>query len=225
MTKFFLPFSAKGKKNDLLTLLLALRDMRGKMNFGGIAMKKTGWPHHFALLVAMVLLGGCGMPPHVVHISSDPSSAMVFYNDKVLGETPLDTTIDQRLGDYNIYTFRVVKENYKPARKAFKEQFHQQTVADVIPSTVHFVLEERKKYAIDITSEPSGAMVTLNSEVIGETPFTCVVREMVGNPRIFNFFAVKEGYRQSETVLNEFLPQDNGTVFEFPESLHFDLKK
>lgn len=190
---------------------------------GGIEMKKAGWPYRIALLVTMVFLGGCGMSPHVVHISSDPSGAMVFHNDKVLGETPLDTTIDQRLGDYNIYTFRAVKENYKPARKAFKEQFHQQTVADVIPSTLHFVLEERKKYEIWITSKPSGAMVTLNSEVIGETPFTYTVREMVGNPRIFNFVAIKEGYRQSETVLKEFLPQDNGTVFEFPESLHFDL--
>lgn len=188
-------------------------------------MNKAGWTYCIALLVAMVVLGGCGITPHVVHISSDPSGAMIFYNDKVLGETPLDTTIDQRLGDYNIYTFRAVKENYKPVRKAFKEQFHQQTVADVIPSTVHFILEEREKYAIRITSEPSGAMVTLNSEVIGETPFTYIVREMVGNPRIFNFVAVKEGYRQSETVLKEFLPQDNGTVFEFPESLHFDLTK
>jgi hypothetical protein len=161
----------------------------------------------------------------VVHISSDPSGAMVFYNDKVIGETPLDTTIDQRLGDYNYYSIRVVKEGYKPARKAFKEQFYQQTIRDIIPTKVHFVLEERKKFEIHITSEPSGAVVTLNSEVIGETPFTYTVREMIGNPRIFSFVAVKEGYRQSETVLKEFLPQDNGTVFEFPQSLHFDLIK
>jgi hypothetical protein len=188
-------------------------------------MKKTEWFYLVALLVAAVFLGGCGMPPHVVHISSDPSGAMVFCNDKVVGETPLDTTIDQRLGDYNYYTIRVVKEDYKPARKAFKELYYHQTVRDIIPSKVHFVLEERKKYGISITSEPSGAVVALNSEVIGETPFTYAVREMVGNPRIFSFVAVKEGYLQSETVLKEFLPQDNGTVFEFPKSLHFDLTK
>jgi hypothetical protein len=188
-------------------------------------MKKTGWFYLAALLVAAVFLGGCGAPQHVVHISSDPSGAMVFYNDKVIGETPLDATIDQRQGDYNFYSIRVVKEDYKPARKAFKEVYYQQTVQDIIPSKVHFVLEERKKYGINITSEPSGAVVTLNSEVIGETPFTYTVREMVGNPRTFSFVAVKEGYRPSETVLKEFLPQDNGTVFEFPRSLHFDLKK
>jgi hypothetical protein len=188
-------------------------------------MNKTGWFYLAVFFLAMTFLGGCGAPPHVVHISSDPSGAMVFYNDKVVGDTPLDMTIDQRLGDYNIYTLRVVKENYKPARKAFKEQYYRQTVQDIIPSNVHFVLEERKKYNMSITSEPSGAVVTLNSEVIGETPFTYTVREMVGNPRTFSFVAVKEGYRPGETVLKEFSPEDDGRVFEFPKTLHFDLEK
>jgi hypothetical protein len=63
-----------------------------------------------------VFLGGCGMPPHVVHISSDPSGAMVFYNDKVIGDTPLDMTIDQRLGDYNITKKGGYNENFRLTR-------------------------------------------------------------------------------------------------------------
>lgn len=188
-------------------------------------MKKTSWAYLFALIVTAVFLGGCSMKPHVVHVSSNPSGAMVFYNDKVIGETPLNTTIDQRQGDYSVYTIRVVKENYKPAQQFFKEQFYNQNVQDIIPPNLHFVLEERKKFEIHITSEPSGATLTLNSEIIGETPFTYTVREMVGSPRTFSFAAVKDGYQPSEIVLKEFLPQDNGTVFEFPQSLHFDLKK
>ncbi len=187
-------------------------------------MKKTGWIYLAVSLVVAVLLGGCGAQ-QVVHISSDPSGAMVFYNDKVVGETPLDLAVDQHPGDYNYYSIRVVKENYKPAHKAFKEMYYQQTVQDIIPSRLHFVLEERKKYKIDITSEPSGAVVALNSEVIGETPFTYTVRERIGNPRTFSFVAVKEGFQPSEKVLKEFLPQENGTVFEFPKTLHFDLVK
>jgi hypothetical protein len=177
------------------------------------------------LLLLGVFLGGCAQGPHVVHISSDPSGAMVFFNDKVIGESPLDTTVEQRSGDYNVYTFRVVKENYKPLRKVFKEQLYHETVQDLIPTNLHFVLEERKKYPIYITSEPSGAIVTLNGEAIGETPFTTILRERVGSPRIFDFVAVKEGYQKGQNVLREFLPQDNGTVFVFPESLHFELKK
>ena len=179
-----------------------------------------------AVLIAVwMLLAGCGTPPHVVHISSDPSGAMVFFNDKVIGETPLTTTIEQRKGDYNVYSFRLLKEDYMPMRKIYKEQLYHETVQDMIPSSLHFVLEERKKYQIYITSEPSGAAVTLNGEVIGETPFTTTLRERIGNPRVFDFVAVKEGYKKGQKVLKEFLPQDNGAVFVFPESLHFDLDK
>ncbi len=177
------------------------------------------------ILVTGLFLGGCGQKKHVVHISSDPSGAMVFYNDKVVGETPMDTLIEQRSGDYNVYTFRVVKEDYLPLRKVYKEHLYHETVFDLIPTSLHFVLEERKKYAVNITSEPSGAMITLNGEVIGETPCSTIIRERIGNPRIFDFVAVKEGYQKGQTVLKEFLPQDNGTVFVFPETLHFQLQK
>jgi PEGA domain len=177
------------------------------------------------LLAVGMFLGGCGQKPHVVHISSDPSGAMVFFNDKVIGESPLDITVEQRSGDYNVYTFRVVKEDYMPMRKVFKEQLYYETVDALIPTSLHFVLEERKKYPIYITSEPSGAIVTLNGEAIGETPFTTTLRERIGNPRVFDFVAVKEGYKKGQTVLQEFLPQDNGTAFVFPETLHFELTK
>lgn len=175
--------------------------------------------------VAGLWLFGCAQAPHLVRISSEPSGAMVFYNDKMIGETPMETVIQQRSGDYNFYSFRVVKEDYLPARRMFKEQLYSQTVQELIPPTLHFVLEERKKHPIRISSEPSGALVTLNGEVIGETPFVLTLRERIGNPRIFDFIAVKEGYAKGRTVLKEFLPQDNGTVFVFPETLHFDLLK
>jgi hypothetical protein len=183
------------------------------------------WWTIISWIVAGLWLFGCAQAPHVVRISSEPSGAMVFYNDKMIGETPMETVIQQRSGDYNFYSFRVVKEDYLPARRTFKEQLYSQTVQELIPPTLHFVLEERKKHPIRISSEPSGALVTLNGEVIGETPFVLTLRERIGNPRIFDFIAVKEGYGKGRTVLREFLPQDNGTVFVFPETLHFDLLK
>lgn len=68
-------------------------------------------------------------------------------------------------------------------------------------------------------------MVTLNCEAIGETPYICIVREMAGIPRIFNFVTIKVSSQASETVLKEFPPRDDGSVLEFPQSLYFDLKK
>jgi len=187
-------------------------------------MIKPCWLYFIVLFVSSVFLSGCA-EHRVVHISSDPSGAVVFYNNKVIGETPLDVTIDQHMSDYSYYSFRVIKDNYRPANKSFKEMYYHQTVEDVIPPKIHFVLEKRKKYTINITSEPSGAMVTLNGEVIGETPFIYTIREMVGLPRTFDFVAVKEGFPPSEKVLKEFQPQDNGATYEFPKTLHFLLTK
>lgn len=187
--------------------------------------KAWRWQTALCLLVAGLLLAGCGQAPHLVRISSEPSGATVFYNDKMIGETPMETLVEQRQGDYSVYSFRVVKEDYLPARRVFKEQLYSQTVQELIPPSLHFVLDERKKYQMRITSEPSGAVVTLNGEVLGETPFVTTMRERVGNPRIFEFVAVKEGYGKGQKTLREFLPQDNGTVFVFPDSLHFELKR
>lgn len=176
------------------------------------------------LAVIIALLGGCSGKPHIVHVSSDPSGAAVFLNDRLIGETPFDVSVQKREGDYNIYTFKAMKEDYKPAKQAFKELLYHQTAEDVIPATLHFALEERKKYPIAITSSPSGALISLNGEAVGETPCTATVRERIGNPRIFDFVAVKEGYEQGQQVLREFASEETGAVFEFPQSLHFELK-
>ncbi|WP_228855754.1 peptidase associated/transthyretin-like domain-containing protein [Desulfomarina profundi] len=176
-------------------------------------------------LLAVILLGGCGKTVHRTHVTSRPSGALLFLNDRIVGETPCDVVVQQRKGDYNIYAFKAVKEDYKPARKAFKEQLYYQTVDDVVPEAVHFDLEKRKIYKIHMTSVPSGAVVLLNGEVIGETPFTAIIKERIGSCRTFEFVATKDGYLQVKKELKEFAPQKNGAVFEFPETMHFDLVK
>ena len=176
-------------------------------------------------LAVLMLLNGCGTTIHNSHVTSDPSGALVFLNDKIVGETPFDMIMHQRKGDYNIYTFRAVKEDYVPARKAYKELLYHQTVADVVPEAVHFDLHKRDIYQIYITSEPTGAVILLNGEVIGETPFTAMIQERIGDYRVFTFVATKDGFGQVKKELKEFEPQKNGAVFEFPETMHFDLEK
>ncbi len=188
-------------------------------------MKLTGWTHLAALLIVAVILSGCSTRPHVVHISSEPSGAMVFYNEKVIGETPMDTAVDSRPGDYSIYTFRVEKKDYKPAEKFFKEQYYNQSVDDVIPEDIHFTLEELQKYHVRLTSEPSGAKVTINNEVIGETPCIWMVRETLGKPRTFSLTASKKGFCPDKQILEEFPPEDDDTVASFPQEIHFTLAR
>jgi hypothetical protein len=41
----------------------------------------------------------------------------------------------------------------------------------------------------------------------------------------FDFVVVKDGNKNGQQVLREFLPQDNGTVVEYSETILFDLVK
>ena len=88
------------------------------------------------IVLVFLLLSGCGKTVRESRVTSDPSGAVVFLNDKIVGETPCDLTLHQRQGDYNIYTFRAVKDDYMPGRKAYKEELYHQTVGDVIPESV-----------------------------------------------------------------------------------------
>lgn len=176
-------------------------------------------------LTLLFSLQGCGSKPHIVEISSDPSGAIIFLNNRMIGETPLETTIQQRKGTYNIYVFRALKEQYKVGRKAYKEQYYDDRVADVVPKSIHFSLLKRQKLRIGITSDPAGAVVTLNGEVVGETPCTAVVFERIGPPRTFRFTLVKEGFAPLEEVIHEAGTVDKAHLCELPDRLHFDLKK
>jgi len=177
-------------------------------------------------LVLLIVVGqmvGCASGSRDVSISSDPNGATIFLNDALVGQTPLLTTVKDRPGDYSIYVFKAIKDDCLPEQKVFKELLYHETVGDTVPAKIHFSLRKRKKYPITITSEPSGALVTQNGEVIGETPLTWTVMERVGAPRIFDLVAVKQGYLQGEEILREFIAEGNEPQFEFPETIHFKL--
>jgi len=171
-----------------------------------------------------LLLGGCGNSAHNLHVTSDPSGAAVSLDNMVVCETPCDVTLSQRVGDYNIYTFRAVKDDYMPGRKAYKEELYHQTVSNVVPETVHFELRKREIYEVSMTSDPSGAVIQLNGEVIGETPFTAKIKEPIEDNPIFTFVATKTGFRQVKKELRDFEPRKKGAALEFPETIHFDME-
>ncbi len=171
----------------------------------------------------LLYVTGCGLKSHHVQISSEPKGAEVFYENTLLGETPLQNTVYQKEGDFNFYVFRAEKEEYIPIEKIFKEQFFRHSVVDAVPEQVHFVMVKRKKYNIHITSNPSGAQLIFNGRVIGITPLTVTVMEHIGTARVFKFTVKKVGFQDSVKVLKEYIPKENEEPFQFPESIHFDL--
>lgn len=187
-------------------------------------MSKWRYLIPFVIFLMVGYFSGCSKKPHQVHISSSPAGAMILLNDRVIGETPFDLTMAQRKNDYSCYIFRAVKEDYLPARKSYKEQLYYETVYDVVPENVHFALQQRVRYKIHVTSYPPGAIVLVNGEVSGETPFDLTIKERIGSVRVFEILIVKDGFKKATEVIREFLPQENGAVFQFPEAIHVDLE-
>ena len=175
------------------------------------------------LVFCLLCTVGCSAKSHQIQISSEPSGVDVYLQNNLLGKTPLEAAVQQQAGDYNVYNFRAEKDDYMPNRKFFKEEFYDDTAADVVPPKVNFVMVKRKKYPILITSDPSGATLIFNGKVIGKTPMTVTAREHIGTPRLFKFTVRKKGFSSKEIVLEEYIAKDDETPFEFPESIHFEL--
>lgn len=96
----------------------------------------------FLVVLFCSCLAGCGAANVPTHITSDPPSALILFNGKELGKTPLQTTVQQQMGDFNAYTFRAELEGYQPGVRIFKEVSFSDTASKVIPENIHFVLQK-----------------------------------------------------------------------------------
>ena len=73
-----------------------------------------------------------------------------------------------------------------------------------------------------ITSEPPGAMVTVNGEYLGHTPVSAEILDDFANISTYTFSASKGGYLQDSVVCQEKLWQ-LGPGSSIPPHIHFDL--
>ncbi len=73
----------------------------------------------------------------------------------------------------------------------------------------------------DITSEPPGADVWLNTRYLGQTPMKYKVKQEIGHMNKYKFTAILEGYqRQSKTYYES--PTMN-VIDVIPSKIHFKL--
>jgi len=75
-----------------------------------------------------------------------------------------------------------------------------------------------------ITSNVSGASVSLNGSYIGTTPMDYVVKDIWGSLSVYSFTATKDGYSSDTKVIREenFFLDDARRVI--PPHIHFELK-
>ena len=189
-------------------------------------MRLTRYTFTLSLLVLSAsLLTACGKGSLKVQLTSEPTGAEVYLREEKIGTTPVETVIEERYGDYNIYEFHAVKEDYLPDRQAFKEEFYYQSVADVIPEKIHFILQKREKHRVAVTSEPAGAEIVFNGAAQGVTPCVMYIKQSSRYPARFTVFAKKQGYAMSVAEIEEVASEEQKGAFEAPDTMHFELVK
>ncbi len=95
-----------------------------------------------ALLVAGGLLGGCVR--RTISISSDPSGAMVWLNDREVGRTPVEVDFDH----YGTYDVRLERDGYEPMMTSGKANapWWDTVVLDLLAEAVPGTLTSRVEW-------------------------------------------------------------------------------
>ena len=96
-----------------------------------------------------------------LHITSKPDSAAVFLNDSLLGFTPI---LFRMAVTDTVLAFRYQKPGYVTETIVFKPG------ADTSKKRYHIFAELKVAGTIEIASEPAGAQVYLNDQLLGTTP-------------------------------------------------------
>lgn len=99
--------------------------------------------YHIVLLVVILccvaFVSGCSR--RVVEITSNPSGAVVTYNCRYIGETPLYYTVESKTGFNNKYKFCAILQGYEPGSVEFVEDEWAFDIDWVVPEKIHFDLK------------------------------------------------------------------------------------
>ncbi len=127
-----------------------------------------------------------------VHVSSSPSGAQVMVDGNVLGTTPLDTEIiqGQRI-------FELSLTGFKPVRL-------DTTIMAGVPLLLDSITLEPNDGTLILTSQPTGATVTLDGAFQGSTPITMVLTSMVKHQLRLS----KPGYKTTKKKLSLLADQE-----------------
>lgn len=104
-------------------------------------------------LISILLLSyGCSKT--VIMFTSEPSGAVVTYDKRFIGTTPLYYKVDTKFSEDNTYTFSAIKKGYKSETKVFTDEDWAFDVKKSLPDKVHFVLSPLPPEALEPEPEP-----------------------------------------------------------------------
>lgn len=125
-------------------------------------------------------------------IRSDPDGARVELDGRAIGQTPLRHFIPLLADSLTPVTLRLVKEGYQEVRTSVRLKLGQ------VINVGTLLLPPLRPAAVEVTSEPSEATVSIDGQEVGKTPYsgTVPVTDVSGRKQI-KIEVVKAGFLTS----------------------------
>lgn len=125
------------------------------------------------LLVSIAALSGC--LERTIHVTSEPSGALVWLNDVEIGRTPAEA----RFKFYGTYDVRVELPGYEPVHEGrdAKAPFYEYPGPDAIATVLPMRLHNRVEWHFDLTPSATSNSPAAESELIGRAH---ALRERLG---------------------------------------------
>jgi hypothetical protein len=141
----------------------------------------------------------------MIHLTSEPSGAFVYFDNQLIGETPLKHQLNFKKGTLSQkIQVRLQMQNYDELNDAWE------VIPGVEPYIKPYSLVKKQGY-YTITSNPPGAMVYINQNPVGYTPARGKIEYGTHEVEV-----VKEGYEKGR--------QSQMTVFaENADTVNFQL--
>ena len=165
----------------------------------------------FTIIAAGFLLGGCTLPflnqNTSLQVLSSPR-ATVMLNNKIVGETPFFNA-KLKAGQYelklipigqidNILPYQTSLELKKGLKTAVNWNFRATEASSSGYIMTQEPISDKKTAVLMITSDPSGATVKLDGQVVGTTPF----QKGNLNPKQYKIEISAPGYLTEELAVN-----------------------
>jgi len=160
------------------------------------------------VILSGLILGGCSLQSNAtLQVFSTPR-ATVMLNNKIVGETPFFNT-KVKAGSYdlklipigqvdNILPYETKLELKKNTKTAVKWQFNKNEASASGYIMTQEAISDKKASVFMIVSNPSGATVKLDDQVVGTTPF----QKDGLSPKQYKLSVSANGYQTEEALIS-----------------------
>lgn len=166
--------------------------------------------------LAINLSPKAGKSPGSIMVTSDPFNALVTLDGTYVGETPANSSLNLQTVTPGEHTLGLALSGYKPYSTKITVSQNQVSMVNI---TLIPVLDPLAKGTLFVTSDPAGALVTIDNAVLGNSPLT-LNDIAVGNHLITITMEGYEDYSTSILITRGTTSNLSAPLLRLPATLH-----